>query len=242
MNSQLEKILGHKYSNDTLAHFYILEPKRNNTDEHCFTWLQNTLAKILNKERSHLINSQDIQILSAKDKKQYSAEDLAEIYKFTSYKAIELKRKFLIVSDLSKLTLMQSNKLLKTFEEPPIALTIFLLNDHKSSILKTIESRAIRLRIDLEKSHNENVLRAFLAGSQEVSYEDFDKFYTENYPTPKLCVIDLIDIANSVSVNDYNAIQKAFIALEQDMVYNNSISHMKLKIYALALVLKNQLK
>lgn len=74
----------------------------------------------------------------------------------------ELKYKILLINDVADLSVEVSNILLKSIEEPPENLIIFLLSRNYSNILPTIRSRAVHLHfkpysVQQKKQINEKI-------------------------------------------------------------------------------------
>lgn len=230
---KIENIIKAKYENDNLAHLYILEPNISINPAESLEWTISCLEQVLGLTKSRIENSEDILILNPSEAKSYTVDHCSEIFKFTSFAPQTLKRKFLILNETHKLSTTVSNKLLKTFEEPPVPLTIFLMNENKSKILETIRSRAIKLRITLPKDTRANPLIEFINKDSQTSFEDFDKFYQDNYSNLSDCIKDLIHLATSSQTKEFSDSIHHFKTLQDDITYNNAQNHIKLKVYGL---------
>ncbi|MAX67832.1 MAG: hypothetical protein QF441_05295 [Bacteriovoracaceae bacterium] len=231
MSTNLQSILKNKAHNKTLASLYILEATYSNENHQCLEWIKDLLAQITNINTSKLENAQDILILDANDKKNYQQEHIQQIYQFLSFQALELGQKFLIIPECEKISTNHYNKLLKTFEEPPVALTAFLINDHKVKILPTIESRAIQLKIPTQKAQLDPQWKEFLIKSH--SLIEFLDFVEKNDLTPhKLCTLTLDIIQqHSSHYQHYAQTIKAIKSIQEDIKFNNSASQINVKIY-----------
>jgi hypothetical protein len=152
MNLILENFLK-KASTDQLHHLYILQ----NTWKMPHEDFQKTFDQFLikyhfqfcqkNIEVNQFINCEDLLIVHpAPNSKNYSVEDLTPIFKFINYKARIYPRRLVVIPELSKLTDIVINKLLKILEEPPVPLTFFILNASNAKTLPTLESRAIKMK------------------------------------------------------------------------------------------------
>ena len=83
------------------------------------------------------------------DKKENSykveSQGILDLLKFLNYKAFELKKKFIFITDAHLLSTVVSNKLLKVFEELPEDFCLFLFAPKDENLLATVESRAIKV-------------------------------------------------------------------------------------------------
>lgn len=158
---------------DKLAHLVIFEPGSQDMQEEeleslvltlmgSYAGLDQTQPNFLSRIQNH----SDFLIIKKEDNKQssYVLEELEEIGPFLNHKALSLKAKLILIHDAHLLNDLVSNKLLKTFEEPPIPCFIFLLNPHTLKLLSTIESRAIKL---------------MLPSTEDRSQDERAKFYLE---------------------------------------------------------------
>jgi hypothetical protein len=143
-----------------LGHFYILEPNRHDDEasEILSLFVKNFLDQyfkfqISKNEVPSIDNNPDVFFLgnqSKNDEKKsasYHVDDLAALNDFMQFRSLLGDRKFVIIPEAQKLSLIISNKLLKLLEEPPVETTLFLLNSQKLKLIDTLHSRAIHLRI-----------------------------------------------------------------------------------------------
>lgn len=154
---ELDKLLKIKYEQDTLGHFYILNPNKTAaTTEQFYNWTDNLISNWFQTDQ--LFNHEDFLLLTpSKEARNYSLEDFKKFFSFLTYRATKEKRKIIVIRNADKLTPIIANKLLKTLEEPPISVTIFLLNEKKLSLLETIKSRAISLNVPIKTQLSEQV-------------------------------------------------------------------------------------
>ncbi|MBF0359635.1 MAG: hypothetical protein HQK49_01395 [Oligoflexia bacterium] len=80
--------------------------------------------------------------------KSYRINEFDEFFKFLNFKKFQLPYRFIIVEDAHLIEEELANKLLKSLEETPKCVSIFLLRPSEKEIIKTILSRAIKLRVD----------------------------------------------------------------------------------------------
>jgi DNA polymerase-3 subunit delta' len=170
----LKDLLLSKYIENKASHFYLI----NNTDNtqifenklNLEKWIEKLLSEIAQKfSATSFSNHADILIIG-KEKDQhlanleqtgsnYNVDDLTEINRFISHKALELPRKIIIIYHAHLLSEIVQNKLLKVLEEPDNSTIFFLLNPTGVSLLPTVESRSIQLRVkpSQELSHSDLV-------------------------------------------------------------------------------------
>jgi len=239
MNQKLISIFLNKYQTNHLANFYILSSQKDDSQNDLNNWIQKYLESVLinHQESTDFVNHEDILIL-APESKFYNADDIELVHKFTNHNARLLNRKFLIFKDAASLNINQYNKLLKIFEEPPVELSIFLLNPHNAAILNTIESRAIKLKIQSSAIGQKNIFEAI--DFEHDTFQNFAQYVTKQNITVKELLRNLLDLY-SEKCTHFKTLVKAqdqIKNIEQDIVYNNSSQHQLLKIYHLL----NQLK
>lgn len=154
---EIEKLLKIKYEQDSLGHFYILNPSKITlSNEQFYNWTDSLISNWF--QTNQLLNHEDFLLLTpSKDDRNYSLEDFKNFFSFLTYRATKEKRKIIVIRNADKLTPIIANKLLKTLEEPPISVTIFLLNEKKLALLETIKSRAISLNVPIKEKLSEKV-------------------------------------------------------------------------------------
>lgn len=230
MNKKLIKLLSNKANTRELAHLYLIEPNKADYQGFCYSWCYELIEKILGTSLPE--NSPDILFLqTVKDAKQYTKEHIKEIYDFTNYKATQLPQKYIIISEAHKLTENNYNKLLKTFEEPPIDLTVFLINPHKVNLLATIESRAIKIKIFNKEKKHDNFLSSIL--DSELGFTGFCEKLDENKETLHQTLSELIELfcQSQLDVKTLSQMKEDIKAFEQDILFNNSSHSMRLRVY-----------
>lgn len=225
----MEEILAHKYQTQTLAHLYMLEPQYQNNSAHCY----NVIKKFLGSLTPNPDNHSDILFIQRPAGKNYLLEEIQPFYDFIRHPALEFKNKFLVLDEVHRLTETAVNKLLKDLEEPPVPMTIFLINSHKKNVLATLKSRSILLRIpmQLDNSPKKEI------PSEPLSFEQFCQDYLA---TPAdlheytQCVNDLL-----VNTKDSNSMYEQYKSLlksiEQDISLNNPWHQSQFKLYAFTL-------
>lgn len=217
---------------DDLHNLYLVEGNRADQDYEILAWINQLLTKHISSTGSKTgpENHQDIAFITPDEKKKnYTSISVEEIFKFLNYNAIELKRKFLIITNAEKLTDSSANKLLKTFEEPPIPLTIFLLNPFLSEVIPTISSRCIKLKLPLDT--NKELISEI---EWPLTFSDFANMLTTGEKS--LEEVSRIIFAKSETSNlEYSKlaqIQSDLKSLEQDILYNGTMQGKAYRLYS----------
>lgn len=77
----------------------------------------------------------------------YLLQELQTFFDFCRFRPYELQEKWVVISDAHRLSDLAVNKMLKSLEEAPPNLTIFLLAPSAKALLPTLTSRATELRL-----------------------------------------------------------------------------------------------
>lgn len=229
MNEDIFKILKEKASHAKLAHFYIITPQEIDYQELSLEWLTMLVQSIA--QTKQLESCQDILILKTnKEKEKYNSEHISQIHTFLHYAPNKLKQKILIITQAHKLSELNYNKLLKILEEPPMGLSVFLLNPHKAILLPTIESRAIKVKI---KVAPKKFSIFFEKLSPSISFTEFCNVFDEEKITDGAALSELLQLYLK-KTSDFKLLEqlkKDLISIEQDILFHNSAQSIRLKIY-----------
>lgn len=142
INSLIAETLHKKYLNSQLAGVYLT---KYSNEESMLLWAQSFIDKITKTS-----NHPDILWVERDEKeKDYKVDSksIAGFINFLNYRPYELKTKIVFIRDAHLLSLIVANKLLKTLEEMPSFISVFLLAPQDESLLQTVESRAIRINL-----------------------------------------------------------------------------------------------
>ncbi|MBT3981897.1 MAG: hypothetical protein HOE90_11120 [Bacteriovoracaceae bacterium] len=135
------------------GHFYILKAGQL---EFANLWIQDfcmTLAGASSLEKLH--NHVDFLLLGeslARDK-DYTAAELSEFFHFGQFAPMKLPYKIIVVYASHLISENNSNKMLKSLEEPIPGLSIFFVTKNDQTLLPTVESRATTLSLKSGKDH-----------------------------------------------------------------------------------------
>jgi DNA polymerase III delta prime subunit len=147
--NSLHDVLKKRYESNSLASLYIIryDSKFTNPED----WAQEFLSLITTVKNDH---PDVLNIKRSEDEKDYKVDghQWNAFQSFIQYRPYILKNKFVFIYDAHRITEILSNKLLKTFEDSPKQLTIFLFLKDQRPLLPTILSRAISLKINIQKT------------------------------------------------------------------------------------------
>jgi DNA polymerase-3 subunit delta' len=106
------------------------------------------------------------------EKESISVDDVREqIAGTVQVKPYSSEYKIYIVDEAEKMTVQAQNALLKTLEEPPTYVIIFLLTTRTDAFLQTIQSRCITLKL---KPLYDDVIRTYLMEHLQVEKKEAD--------------------------------------------------------------------
>ena len=215
-----------------LHNVYLLNYSNSEIAGELTQWTMELLTNYLklNDIQTSIENQQDILILSADDKKKfYGTESLEQIFKFLNYKSVELPRKFLVLTDVGRLSESDSNKLLKTFEEPPIPLTIFLLNPRLAHILPTVSSRCIKITLKSEQMQTEPIELPWPMNFSEFSA----KISSGERLVPNIVASIFAKVEEgNLRPERFNRIKKHLESLDRDLLYNGPLQGRAFRLYS----------
>lgn len=232
MSQIIKDQLLQKAIKNEMHNVYLVEPNRSCTNNEVLNWTTDFLQKFLSHSgiKAKIENHQDVLIITPDDKKKYyGQESVEEIFKFLNYDASELKRKILIITNADKLSEISANKLLKTFEEPPIPLTIFLLNPLLFEVIPTVASRSIHLNIKFASDTAEKFELEW-----PISFADFSaklaagEFTQHQVASHILARVEEENIATA-SVNE---IQQQLTDLDRDILYNGPLQGRAFRLFS----------
>jgi len=183
LSERLLKIAGE----NKLGHFYIVEGPQSLGFVHEF--IKDYYHKLEGHKQTleNLNDHPDVFILGnleeSTDPKEgnFSVEEAQGLTRFLEFKAIQSKRKFIVVTEAHRVGQVVANKWLKSLEEPVSECTIFLLNPRRQKLLDTIHSRAVHLRIPSPPipEHPEQ-WASFLADAKNLSMSSFLEKYSKS--------------------------------------------------------------
>lgn len=175
MNDLRDNLLK-KYKEQNLASVYLAKyPEHTNP----MNWARSFLSAI-----TPLEDHPDVLWVNRGEDNEYKVESsgILALFKFLNFRAFELKKKFIFISDAHLLSTIVSNKLLKVFEELPENFCLILFAPQDQNLLPTVESRAIKVLLpqDLTRPDYDAPLPEY-ASAQDliVSLKKSDDAYLE---------------------------------------------------------------
>ena len=234
MNNKLESILFEKAKANQLASLYLITPNLADENGHCLDWILRTITKIFghhDTQSKKLINHTDFLMLMPPEGKNYNNDQLHEFFQFLKTESLTQKQKYIVLSDGHKMTELMANKLLKSLEEPPIALSVFILNPVKAQMLSTVKSRAIQLPFLIGEPEDKplEILKHL------ESFEVFNGFVQSK----QINSSELMTISAKVGFNylknqdDAQIMIETIKKLEKEALYNNSANSIAIRVYDL---------
>lgn len=97
---------------------------------------------------TNVLNGNYPEIIRLDGMDKIKVEDLKPVIDAVYVRCVVGDRKILVIDNADQLSPAVQNKLLKTYEEPPAYLTIFLAANHESSLLQTVRSRGKKLYLE----------------------------------------------------------------------------------------------
>ena len=202
--SVLETLLK-KAADQKLAHFYIVESSsQGETQEilmdfvHAF--IKSYYQQVEHQKASveHLMDHPDVYVLgideSRKETTSYTVLEAEALARFLEFRAVQSKRKFIVIAEAHRMSSVISNKWLKLLEEPQGQSTIFLLNAKRMKLLDTIHSRAIHLRLPstpVERDHS--AWKELLGVLGKITLSEFIEQYSRGEMTLNEWVTELVE-------------------------------------------------
>jgi hypothetical protein len=197
----IKTLLQNKYHEEDLGHFYILSTVSSKNDQFLRNWMADYLSSLSeNNPYDDIFEDPDITLITPKNKKtkNYVLEDFNPFFQFIQHRPIQKKRS-LVVIDTGLIGPRISTKLLKTLEDPPSHVSIFLLTHTNSSLSLPLKSRAISLSLEeenLDSKENVDYFHSDLeswAYAQDFSVEEKNVYHKlENYITREVKGADFI--------------------------------------------------
>ncbi len=145
----LKERLIKRYHNNTLAQVYLATYSPN---ENIRKWVEDFLSPLTTLE-----DHPDVfWVIRAEKENDYKVESpsIKGMLKFINYRPIELKVRFIFITEAHLLSPIVSNKLLKVLEEMSSLYCLVLFTPEGVSLLPTVESRSLKIRIQSESSQN----------------------------------------------------------------------------------------
>ncbi len=203
-----------------LGHFYILQARGLEAASlklETLEFVREYWLKMEGKKSpSDILNHPDLLVIQPLDEenepRDYLVEDLKPLVQFLSYRPIQVKRRFVIMTDVHALGTTVANRLLKTLEEPEGEVSFIWINHTGAKLLPTLESRAQTVLLSEKSAEPDpreliaeiktlNTLHTFLErfkpqqNAQELL--DFLLHYEANHDGPGALKQELLEITHN---------------------------------------------
>ncbi len=234
MNNKLETLLITKAMANQLAHLYLITPNLTDENNLSLNWLIEAITKIFTKHDPQTIslkNHTDFLMLKPHEGKNYNSDQIHEFFQFLKTDALSQKKKFVVISEGHKITELMANKLLKSLEEPPIALSVFIVNPVKAQMLSTIKSRAIQLPFFKSEEKEQSL--------EIIEHMDSFSEFSDFIQSKQLGNSELMTICAKIGFeylrnqNDALRMIELIKKLEKESLYHNSANSLAIRIYDL---------
>lgn len=131
-----------------------------------------------------LENNVDYKLIIPEDGKSIKVNQIRDMQSDIVIKPIKSERKIYVILNADKMNEQAQNCILKTLEEPPLYVTIFLITDSPDKLIVTVNSRVKKVKIDGENEIKEfDKIRSFIDNFENVSDSDklkFSDYFLEN--------------------------------------------------------------
>lgn len=244
----LERLL-QSGTEDKLAHFYILESGKSQADlafkdllyfaETFITRYYKEIEK--NSLPKFLIDHPDVLWIGSPEygedtRQSYQVDDAADLARFLEFKAMQSKRKFVIITEADKVGVTVANKWLKILEEPMQTVTIFMLNPKRIKLLPTLLSRAQSLILPGEWSVEMTKLTELMNSwkTKELSLAQFIEKYKESSKELNDLIQAVIDWETTQydEFSDKKALAEFLIVWRESEVFRQSAATRATLLYA----------
>jgi len=244
----LEKLL-RSAEEDKLAHFYILESGKSEAsvafgDLYYFaTQFITRYYKEVEKVSvpTDLIDHPDVLWIGnpqyGEDTRQsYQVDEAQDLARFLEFRAINAKRKFVVITEADKVSATIANKWLKILEEPSQLVTIFMLNPKRIKLLQTLQSRAQSLILPGEWSLQLTLLTEVMTQwkSKSLSLAEFIDEYKEDSKVLNELIQGVIDWETTQydEFSDKRALADFLVMWRESEVFRQSAATKSTLLYA----------
>ena len=141
------------------AHFYLIEPTHPMPESSSFLYefVEEAMVATIGyfKKNLSLQSCQklvrgghpDILLLNNREDKDYLLEEFDVFFRFLELATFEFSRRFVVIANAYRISDRVANKMLKSLEDTPAGITIFMLNPTQGPLLPTLRGRALILRV-----------------------------------------------------------------------------------------------
>lgn len=233
----LQTNLLNKALQGNLGHFFLVNPpgRAKEPKKYLRKWIEKIVNAYFEKNSvavKDLKNNEDVLIIDEElvSKKFYDISFAQAISQFLSHRATRADRKWIIIEDITRMSDIHSNKLLKIFEEPPVNATIFVLNPSLSKPMATISSRAVTIRAKISVDNEKADLTKWIEKLENKNLHQFCDYFKTRADEEKQLAKALTDNWPSNAKKElFEKENQYFKAHAEDSIYNhNSYSRLTL--------------
>jgi len=188
------------FDTNNINHAYLVVSKNI---EYAYEKVKEFVEEILNSK--DLQNNVDYKLIESEDGKSIKVNQIRDMQSDVAIKPIKSNRKIYVVLDADKMNEQAQNCILKTLEEPPLYVSIFLITAFPEKLIDTVNSRVKRVKIDGENEIKEfDKIKSFIDNMNSISETDklkFSDYFSDNKD-------DFRDILKYMIVYYHELIQK----------------------------------
>lgn len=185
---------------NNINHAYLVVSKNT---EYAYSQVREFVERIL--DSNDLQNNVDYRLIESEDGKSIKINQIRDLQNDVAIKPLKSNKKIYVILDADKMNEQAQNCILKTLEEPPIYVSIFLITSFPEKLIDTVNSRVKRVKIDGENEIKEfDKVRSFIDNFYNISETDklkFADYFVENKD-------DFRDILKYMIVYYHELIQK----------------------------------
>lgn len=160
---------------NNINHAYLVVSKNTN---YAYQLVKDFATKIL--DSNELQNNSDYKLIEAEDGKSIKINQIRELQSDVAVKPLKSSKKIYVILDADKMNEQAQNCILKTLEEPPLYVSIFLITAFPEKLIDTVNSRVKRVKIEAEYEEKEFIkIKEFIDASK--NYSDTDKLKFAEY-------------------------------------------------------------
>lgn len=135
---------------NNINHAYLVISKNT---EYAYSQVKEFVQKILNS--NDLQNNVDYKLIVSEDGKGIKINQVRDMQSDIAIKPIKSTRKIYVILDADKMNEQAQNCILKTLEEPPLYVSIFLITAFPEKMIDTVNSRVKKVKIEAENEIKE---------------------------------------------------------------------------------------
>lgn len=164
---------------NNINHAYLVVSKNT---EYAYEQVKEFVEKVL--DSNDLQNNSDYKLIEAEDGKSIKINQIRSMQSDVAIKPIKSNKKVYVILDADKMNEQAQNCILKTLEEPPLYVSIFLITAFPEKLIDTVNSRVKKVKIEAEKEIKEyEKLKTFIDSIKNISETEklkYADYFSEN--------------------------------------------------------------